>query len=154
MQNSPVCNVVVKQKMKAFIYRWDPCLSLRIKNYDILYILFAHALSLRSYSEDFWFVFSGIWTEYREIGIISSYSIPVRENTDQKNSQCRYFYPVVEALFNLNKAIAISWLKKYLLTGFPEKSQIMTSVCGNTRLHQSKWLWIILQPKTGNQRQL
>ena len=39
------------------------------------------------YSEFFWSVFSRIWTEYEEILRISQYSVRMRENTDQKNSE-------------------------------------------------------------------
>ena len=35
----------------------------------------------------FWSVFSRIWTEYREILRISPYSVRMRENTGQKNSE-------------------------------------------------------------------
>ena len=37
------------------------------------------------YSEFFWSVFSRIWSEYGER--ISLYSVRMRENTDQKNSE-------------------------------------------------------------------
>ena len=36
-------------------------------------------------------VFSRIWTEYREIRIISPYSVRIWENTDQKNSGYGHF---------------------------------------------------------------
>ena len=39
------------------------------------------------YSEFFWYVFPCIWTEYEEIQNIS---VRMRENTDQKNSECRH----------------------------------------------------------------
>ena len=42
------------------------------------------------YSELFWSVFSRIRTEYGEILRISSYSVRMRENTDQNN--CKYGY--------------------------------------------------------------
>ena len=35
-------------------------------------------------TEFFWFVFSGIWTEYGEIRSISLYSVRMRKNTDHK----------------------------------------------------------------------
>ena len=50
-------------------------------------------LSLRErcpYSEFFWSVFSRILTEYRGILRISPYSVRMRENTDQKNSEYRH----------------------------------------------------------------
>ena len=43
------------------------------------------------YSEFFWSVFSRIWTEYREIRIISLRSIWMQENTDQKNYKYGHF---------------------------------------------------------------
>ena len=41
--------------------------------------------------EFFWFVFSRIRTEYVEILRIPPYSIQMRENTDQKNSEYGHF---------------------------------------------------------------
>ena len=43
------------------------------------------------YSEFFWSVFSRIWTEYGEIRSISPYSVRMRENTDQNNSEYGHF---------------------------------------------------------------
>ena len=43
------------------------------------------------YSEFFWSVFLRIRTEYGEILRISPYSVGIRENTDQKNSEYRQF---------------------------------------------------------------
>ena len=43
------------------------------------------------YSEFFWSVFSLIQTEYGEILSITSYSVQIRENTDQKNSKHGHF---------------------------------------------------------------
>ena len=42
------------------------------------------------YSELFWSVFSRILTEYGEI-LISPYSVRIRENTDQNNSEYGHF---------------------------------------------------------------
>ena len=41
--------------------------------------------SLSKYSEFFWPVYSRIRTEYEDIRSISSYSVRMRENADQKN---------------------------------------------------------------------
>ena len=41
--------------------------------------------------EFFWSVFSGIRTEYGEILRISLYSVRMRENTDQENSEYGHF---------------------------------------------------------------
>ena len=43
------------------------------------------------YSKSFWSLFSLILTEYREILRISSYSVRMRENTDQNNSEYGHF---------------------------------------------------------------
>ena len=43
------------------------------------------------YSELFWSVFSRIRTEYGEILRISPYSVQMRENTDQNNSEYEHF---------------------------------------------------------------
>ena len=43
------------------------------------------------YSELFWCVFFRIWTEYGEIRSISPYSVQMRENADQNNSEYRHF---------------------------------------------------------------
>ena len=43
------------------------------------------------YSEFFWSVFSRILTEFGEILHISSYSVQIQENTDQKNSKYGHF---------------------------------------------------------------
>ena len=43
------------------------------------------------YSELFWSVFSRIRTEYGKIQHISPYSVQIRENTDQNNSEYGYF---------------------------------------------------------------
>ena len=51
------------------------------------------------YSELFWSVFSRIRTEYGEILRISPYSVQMRENTDQNNSEYGHFLRSV----NLNK---------------------------------------------------
>ena len=43
------------------------------------------------YSELFWSAFSRIWTEYGEILCISPYSVRMRENADQNNSEYGHF---------------------------------------------------------------
>ena len=47
-----------------------------------------------SYSELFWSTFSRIRTEYEEILRISRYSVQMRENADQNNSEYDTFYAV------------------------------------------------------------
>ena len=53
--------------------------------------LFISTREKRPYLEFFWSVLSRIWTEYGEILRISPYSIRIRENTDQKNSEYGHF---------------------------------------------------------------
>ena len=43
------------------------------------------------YLEFFWYLFSRIRTEYEEVLLISLYSVRMRENWDQKNSEYRHF---------------------------------------------------------------
>ena len=43
------------------------------------------------YSELFWSTFSRIWTEYGEIRSISPYSVLMRENPDENNSEYNHF---------------------------------------------------------------
>ena len=50
------------------------------------------------YPEVFWPVFSRIGTEYGEILLISSYSVQILENTDQKNSEYAHFLRCVKIL--------------------------------------------------------
>ena len=50
-----------------------------------------HCFKKYPYSEFFWSKFSGIRTEYGEIRSISTYSVRIRENADQKNSEYRHF---------------------------------------------------------------
>ena len=52
------------------------------------------------YSEFFWSAFCCIWTEYRDLQSKSLYSIWMRENADQKHSEYRHFYAVLDSYFN------------------------------------------------------
>ena len=58
------------------------------------------------YSEFFWSAFSRIWTEYRDLPRKSPYSVRMRENTDQKNFECRHFSRSV------NHAVSVNALQK------------------------------------------
>ena len=54
--------------------------------------LYSHTLREKCpYSELFWSAFSRIRTEKREILHISLYSVRMRENADQNNSECGHF---------------------------------------------------------------
>ena len=58
-------------------------------------------LSLRKkcpYSESFWSAFSRIWTEYEEIRSISPYTVRMRGNADQNNSEYGHFSHSVSLL--------------------------------------------------------
>ena len=61
------------------------------------------------FSELFWSVFSHIWTEYAEILRTSPYSVRMRENTDQNNSEYGHFSRSVhyqsELKINQNKEV-------------------------------------------------
>ena len=57
------------------------------------------------YSELFWSVFSHIRTEYGEIWSISQYSVQIRENADQNNSEYIHF----SRSRCLNNSAIISW---------------------------------------------
>ena len=59
-----------------------------------IYIKKIRQIALREkcpYSELFWFVFSRIKTECREIRSVSPYSVQMWENMDQNNSKYRHF---------------------------------------------------------------
>ena len=54
------------------------------------------------YLELFWSAFSRIRTEYGEILLISPYSVRMRENADQNNSEYKHFLRSVAHLLNLS----------------------------------------------------
>ena len=60
------------------------------------------------YSELFWPAFSCIRTEYGEILRISPYSVRMRENTDQNNSEYGHFLRNVFVYKSLTKTVKIS----------------------------------------------
>ena len=60
--------------------------------YHILKLLVTASLREKCpYSEFFWSVFFRSWTEYGDILRISLYSVRMRENMDQKNSEYGHF---------------------------------------------------------------
>ena len=84
-------------------------MRLNYENYSLRRILFQtlkqHSDSLRkkcTYSDLFWSVFSSIRSKYGEIRSISPYSVRMRENTDQKNSEYGHFSRS-EILNNMNE---------------------------------------------------
>ena len=61
--------------------------------FSVLQIMYEN-YSLRKkcpYSELLWSTFFRIWTEYGEIRSISPYSVQIRENADQNNSEYGHF---------------------------------------------------------------
>ena len=60
------------------------------------------------YSELFWSAFFGIRTEYVEILRISPYSVRMRENADQNNSEYGHFLTVNDEEFQSNTTYSIS----------------------------------------------
>ena len=79
------CNGLIKNLFHIEIFRKSR-IMMAIWNLD--------GFTLREmcpYSEFFWSVFSRNQTEYGEIRNVSPYSVQMRKNTDQKNSEYRYF---------------------------------------------------------------
>ena len=89
----------------------------------------SQVLSLRKkcpYSEFFWSVFSRIQTEYGEIRSISPYSVRVRENTDQKNSEYGHFSRSAyqRAVQNISQYLQINIYAGVSLSGLSFRSII------------------------------
>ena len=60
----------------------------RVLNTPLEVLTFTKPLREKSpYSELFWSAFPGMWTEYEEALRISPYSVRMRENADQNNSE-------------------------------------------------------------------
>ena len=59
------------------------------------------------YSEFLWSVFSRIRTEYEETRIISPYSVRIRENTDQNNSEYGHFLRSVNNLIRISLMVTV-----------------------------------------------
>ena len=75
-------------KQSFWISRNGPKPVFRLMDFPRSQQILSHALREKCpYSELFWFVFSRIRTEYREIRNISPYSVRMPENTDQTNSE-------------------------------------------------------------------
>ena len=64
-----------------------------------------------SYSELFWSVFFRIGTEYGEIRSICPYSVRMRENTDQNNSEYEHF--LHSARFTAEKVSIMKSINKF-----------------------------------------
>ena len=87
---------MLHQVVQATVLRFTNVL-LRIANSLVTSL----KLALREkcpYSELFWSIFSRIRTEFGEIWNISPYSVRMRENTDQNNSEYRHFLRSVAKL--------------------------------------------------------
>ena len=77
-----------------FIKKRKPLECISIKSYysESFWIFKSESLRKKClYSELFWCSFSCIRTEYREILRISSYSVQMRENVDQNNTEFEHF---------------------------------------------------------------
>ena len=89
-QVEQLANMCVKQDVQL---QWTP----RYLNFMVGYqsdkkIFHHYPLHKKClYSELFWSAFSCIRTDYGEIRSISSYSVRMRENADQNNSEHEYF---------------------------------------------------------------
>ena len=85
-------SLIGTEKRKCYRQNWGKN-KMQILHFWLLLVI-TLPLTLRKtyrYSEFFWFVFFRIRTEYREIWSISLYSVQMRENTDQKNSENGHF---------------------------------------------------------------
>ena len=80
--------------------------ALRLVYKDETFLSFALRKRCR-YSKLFWSAFSRIWTEYGEIRSISPYSVGMRENTHQNNSEYRHFSRSVYDLLKREKSVNI-----------------------------------------------
>ena len=96
-------------------------------------------ISLREkyrYSEFFWSVFFRIWTEYEEIRSISLYSVRIRENTDQKNSEYGHFSCSISPWYGV-----ASLFEKVALSLF--SIQLLFSKNGNGGLDLSQLIFFL-----------
>ena len=80
------------------------------------------------YSELFWSVFFSIRTKYREIRIISPYSVRMQENTDHNNSEYGHFFAQCLLCLNLKMEFKISF------------SSTTLSLMTNTQLSKKRFL--------------
>ena len=100
---------------KIKLYYFPERLSLR---YNIIL-----KLPLRKgcpYSELFWSVFSRIRTEFGDILPISSYSVRIRENTDQNNSDYGHFLRSLLPLIHMFLAKQLTSKRTYFFKNIPE----------------------------------
>ena len=81
------------------------------------------------YSELFWSAFSRIRTEYGEILPISPYSVQMRENADQNNSEYDHF------LRSVNQTITLLVNREV----FEKKSVSLLSVIGSCWCYSRIW---------------
>ena len=91
-----ICEDVAKECFEVIMHNFILTLLLDVNYFDkkLYQKCLTMKLSLRKkwpYSELFWSVFSHIRTEYGEIRSISPYSVRMRENVDQNNSEYGHF---------------------------------------------------------------
>ena len=85
------------------------------------------------YSEFFWSVFFRIRTEYGDLLRKYSYSVQMRENTDQKNFECGYFLRSDERMCN-GKLLQSKWITLFYMHKY--KKMKNPQVCCSTLVLQ------------------
>ena len=77
--------------LSFFFFYLEPCFHYLVLKLYFTKITHSTMREKSPYSEFFWSVFSSIRTEYGQIPRISSYSVQIQENMDQKNSKYQHF---------------------------------------------------------------
>ena len=111
----PILNRVIKRKIQSSVKQ----------PYDLKQLLIRYLLDVKNKAL-FWSVFSRIWTGYGEIRSISPYSVRMRENTDQNNSEYGHSLRSVNedshrCVQNLLKYLTWTFFRKNLLAKKPIK---------------------------------
>ena len=92
-----------------------------------------------TYSELFWSAFYPIWTEYGEIICICPYSVGMRENADQNNSEYVHFSRSVVSLWQISCCICKCCINKLFL------KEVFQIVLTKTKKYLRALNWIYLQ---------
>ena len=136
-----------QMKYKSFIYRWDGCM--KFSPYQDLWHTLKllhrerHWRNIRRFSGPYFPAF-GQNTEWYGVslhiqsgcGKIRIKKLRIRTLFTQWWRHCFTY---------LKQFQSADWRLKHLLTGFLQKSEILTSICRNTRLFKNKPLWNILK---------
>ena len=80
-----------------------------------------HCIKSAFFSELFWFSFSRIRTEYRDLTYQSPYSVQMGENTDQKAPNTGTFHDVM----NLNFITPVIRIQVFVILVAPYRSKII-----------------------------